>query len=258
MTRGRTTYQSAWHCSPAVQWLLAFAATLVFATLCICAVGQDGARPLSVSAEGWGIARAYADEPAASDKSASAESEEAAPNPLDVVPDSPEDAGVGEGNWVDPTQRADNSFIYDTSIQALSDESPLYNGRIVQVQGEVIGDCVDATDAPGYCWVQLSSNEDTDTSSISVYLSDEQANQIDSYGRYGVTGTQLQVRGEYHQACPEHEGLSDLHATNSAVLEKGYRTPDEFDPDDFFPGIIALMIGFLLMGIFYFARERMR
>ncbi|MBQ3301233.1 MAG: hypothetical protein IJH04_03680, partial [Eggerthellaceae bacterium] len=43
-------------------------------------------------------------------------------------------------NIVDPTQRADNSFIYDTSISSLFEESSLHDGQIVQVEGEVIGD----------------------------------------------------------------------------------------------------------------------
>ena len=43
-------------------------------------------------------------------------------------------------NIVDPTQRADNSFIYDTTIESLFAETSLYDGRMVQVVGEVIGD----------------------------------------------------------------------------------------------------------------------
>ena len=45
-------------------------------------------------------------------------------------------------NLVDPTQRADNSFIYDTTVASLYSQASLYNDRTVQIMGEVIGDRV--------------------------------------------------------------------------------------------------------------------
>ena len=38
-------------------------------------------------------------------------------------------------NLVDPTQRADNSFIYDTTIESLFEQASLYDDRTVQVVG---------------------------------------------------------------------------------------------------------------------------
>ena len=169
-----------------------------------------------------------------------------------------------EQNLVDPTQRADNSFIYDTTIESLFDQSSLYDGRTVQVVGEVIGDRISAGGAGntggegGYCWITLTVTDTEDKSSISVLMSDEQANQIDRYGKYGVTGTILQVRGTYHQACDDHEGVPDIHATNSAVMARGVDHPDRLELDDFLPGIVAVLVGGALMAVFYFARERMR
>lgn len=167
-------------------------------------------------------------------------------------------AAETEDNLVDPTQRADNSFIYDTTIGSLFDQASLYDNRTIQVVGEVIGDRIDAKGASGSCWIMLTSVNEDDPTSISVLLSDEQANQIDHYGRYGVTGTILQVRGTYHQACSEHEGLPDVHATNSSVTQKGIEHPDEFALRDFAPGALAVAIGLALMGAFYVIRERMR
>lgn len=167
-------------------------------------------------------------------------------------------AEEGEGNVVDPTQRADNSFIYDTTIESLFDQSSLYENRTVQVVGEVVGDRIEVNDGTGNCWVMLTSVHEDNATSISVLLSEEQAGQIDRYGRYGVTGTTLQVRGTYHQACGEHEGLPDIHATNSSVLAKGSDHPDTFSLGSFLPGLITVAIGLSLLGLFYVARERMR
>ena len=159
-------------------------------------------------------------------------------------------------NRVDPTQRADNSFIYDTSIGAISEQSNLYDNRTVQVEGEVIGDLINAQ--PGYYWIQLSSRDDNDAATISVFISKDQTAQIDRFGRYGVTGTTLQVRGIYHQACDEHEGLSDIHAANSAVVAVGIDHPDEIHLEDFLPGLVTVAIGVILLFVFRFARERLR
>ena len=167
-------------------------------------------------------------------------------------------ADDGEQNLVDPTQRADNSFIYDTTIESLYEQSSLYENRTVQVTGEVIGDRINASGEPGYCWITLTATDSEDKSSISVLLSEEQANQIDRYGKYGVTGTILQVRGIFHQGCSEHDGLPDVHATNSSVVTRGIDHPDAFDINEFAPGLVAVILGFALMGIFYFARERTR
>jgi len=165
----------------------------------------------------------------------------------------------GEENRVDPTQRADNSFIYDTTIDSLFSQPSLYEGKIVQVSGEAIGDIV--VEDPLHrnnCWVTLTSIDAANPATISVFMSHEQAAQIDHLGRYGVTGSTLQIRGIYHQACAEHEGTPDVHATNTAVVSRGSEHPDMFEIQDFIPGVVAVFVGLLLMGVYYFIRERSR
>lgn len=181
------------------------------------------------------------------------------PAPASEVPGGPQQAfaeGIGDENLVDPTQRADNSFIYDTTVASLFSQASLYNGRTVQVVGEVIGDRIWAGDDKS--WITLTETNADDKSSISVLLSADQAGQISHYGRYGVEGTTLQVRGTYHQACDEHDGLPDIHVTTSSVQATGADQPDTFHAADLVPGMIALIIGVALMGAFYFARERTR
>lgn len=164
----------------------------------------------------------------------------------------------GDQNLVDPTQRADNSFIYDTTIESLFEQASLYDDRTVQVVGEAIGDRISAGGSDEGCWITLTVIDSEDKSSISVLMSNDQANQVDQFGKYGVTGTVLQVRGIYHQACDDHDGLPDIHATDSSVVTKGVVHADSFDAREFVPGFFAIAIGVALMAAFYFARERMR
>ncbi len=186
------------------------------------------------------------EDPSSSDSAASA-----TPEPATSV-----DANAE--NIVDPTQRADNSFIYDTTIEDILAETSLHDGRIVQFVGEAIGDRV-LDDASGkYCWVTVESMADGSDANISVYMTVEQAEQIDHFGRYGVTGTTLQIRGTFNQACSNHEGLVDVHATNVGVMARGVEHPDTLNLSNFGFGIFLIIIGAALMAAFYFVRERMR
>ena len=165
----------------------------------------------------------------------------------------------GETNNVDPTQRADNSFIYDTTIDSLFSQPSLYEGRTVQVVGEAIGDIVAETPLnKKRCWVTLTAIDVNSPATISVVISTSQKKQIDHLGRYGVTGTILQVRGTYHQACPDHEGIADIHVTTVEAIERGIEHPDLFDLNDFVPGIFTVCLGLILITAYYIVRERTR
>ncbi len=159
-------------------------------------------------------------------------------------------------NAVDTAQLPDSSFIYDTSIPDLSTADTYYDRQTVQVTGEVIGDTIEAGADDRHCWITLSSTGGA--SSVSVYMTDEAAAKIDSFGKYNVKGTTLQVRGTFHLACSEHDGASDIHAQVVTVTERGKAMPDAFDAWSFVPGVVAVVIGLALMAVFYVLRERQR
>ena len=179
----------------------------------------------------------------------------------DAGADTPEGASQVDddpNNRVDPTQRSDSSFIYDTNIASLAKTAALYNTQTVQVIGEAIGDIIaDETDA-NLVWVSLTAIDGNESAAISVLMTKAQSQRIDALGRYGVRGTILQVRGIYHQACSEHEGLSDVHADHVAVVEKGVMSPDAFDARDFVPGILLVVVGLGLLAAFHVVTERQR
>ena len=158
-------------------------------------------------------------------------------------------------NAVNVTQLPDSSFIYDTSITDLSTADTYYDKQTVQVTGEVVGDRITAGDGR-HCWLQLASSSDSST--VSVYLTNESADKVDTYGAYDRKGTTLQVRGTFNLACPDHDGASDLHAQVVTVTEKGKATPDEFDINAFIPGVVTVIIGMGMMVVFYLLRERQR
>lgn len=158
-------------------------------------------------------------------------------------------------NAVDLQQLPDSSFIYDTSILALSSADAYYDEQTVQVTGEVVGDWINGDDGR-HCWITL---EDPDTgATVAVNMTYESATKIDSYGKYNETGTTLQVRGTYHLVCNDHEGASDLHADAVTVVKVGKATSDTLNLQEFIPGAVLVVLGLALTGIYTLIRQRQR
>ena len=180
-------------------------------------------------------------------------------------------------NAVNTQQLPDSSFIYDTSIGDLARADSYFDNQTVQVVGEAVGDAIRSGLDGRHRWITLSAEGDSST--ISVYMTSEQAAKVDTFGRYGAQGTTLQVeqaakvdtfgrygaqgttlqvRGTFYLVCPDHDGISDLHAEVVTVVSRGEEAPDEFDASAFVPGIATVAVGLVLLGVFYWLRERQR
>lgn len=184
---------------------------------------------------------------------ASSEDAEANTASITLVPD---DDWLERGNAVLPLQLPDSSFIYDTSIQELSNADPYLDNQTVQVTGEAIGDSIRASLFGRSRWVTLSPVGSSAT--VSVFMSEESAAKIDAFGRYGVRGTILRVRGTFYLVCPEHDGATDLHAEEVTVVKPGESVHESFKWRAFVPGIILLAIGFVMVFVFSRISERRR
>lgn len=161
-----------------------------------------------------------------------------------------------DGNVVNPLQMPDNSFLYDTSIYDLINADPTYEGSTVQITGEVVGDAVHALEDPGKTWLTLSSTDEKAPGSISVLVDDDDVRLVDTYGAFGTTGTILRVKGTYHLSCGEHEGIMDVHADSVSAVTEGQTYHEEFNFDDFVPGIFVCAVGLVLSIAYYIMRER--
>ena len=164
----------------------------------------------------------------------------------------PEEILSSEDNAVNQTQVPDSSFLYDTSIDALASADVFYDNTTVVVTGEVVGDRRSAGIGSDSSWITLYSlkkgaAEQYNPSSIEVCVSNSLADTIDTYGRYGVRGTYVQVSGTYHLACADHDGLSDMHADSLSIVRKGAQQSNPFDVTMFLPGVIAVLAGLLVM-----------
>ncbi len=210
-------------------WLAVLVAT-VFALICIgVVVSGNGAKDVNVLP---------ADEIAAVDAEADASSE-ASPNRVNTA------------------QLPDSSFIYDISIEELANADRYIDRQTVQVTGEVVGDRIIAENDRDFCWITLQSIEKSDTE-VAVYMPVASAKAIDTYGAYGRHGTQLQVRGTFNLACDDHQGSSEIHAENVAVVAKGSTERLPFDPAGLIPGMLLILAGSISMLVYNVLRERQR
>ncbi len=160
-------------------------------------------------------------------------------------------------NRVYVNQLSDGSFLYDTSIADLSQADSYYEGQTVLVKGEVVGDRINDESNGDYCWITLQDDADT-PSTVAVYMSKEQSNVIDTYGKYGTEGTQLQVRGTYHLECPIHQGLSDIHAEEVSALQEGHKVSMDPHMGVWIAAIMVCLVGVGLMALYHVRRERLR
>ena len=151
-------------------------------------------------------------------------------------------------NEVYVNQLSDSSFLYETSIADLAEADSYYEGQTVLVKGEVVGDRVND---------EFRENNEASPSVVAVFMTKEQSSIIDTYGQYGTVGTQLQVRGTFHLECAEHQGMSDIHAEEVAALQKGYDSKPAPNNRILSFGILACVIGAVLMVAYYIRRERM-
>lgn len=160
-------------------------------------------------------------------------------------------------NVINESIGSDSSFVYETEISALNNQPHLYDKRTVQVTGEVVGDLIKAED-PNYCWLIIQELSTGSDAQISLYVTPLQAQKIDMFGRYGVRGSIIKATGMFQEVDPELEGSQSLRTSELEVLEKGVITKPPFRLELFAPGICAVLLGCVVLYVFYRAHERQR
>ncbi len=166
-----------------------------------------------------------------------------------------DDEGQAKSNRVYVNQLPDSSFLYQTSIADLAKADSYYEGQTVLVQGEVVGDRINDEMQSGNCWITLQDSEAANPSVVSVFMTIEQSSVIDSYGHFGMKGTELQVRGTFHLECSEHQGMSDIHVEELSALASGESECPQVNISILAAGIVAVVAGLALLYVYYKKRE---
>ena len=162
---------------------------------------------------------------------------------------------ASEHNQVYVNQLSDSSFLYETSIADLAQADSYYEGQTVMVKGEVVGDRMNDEADPSRCWITLQDDEEI-PSVVSVSISKDKTQIIDTYGAYGSKGTTLQVRGTFHLECQEHQGMSDIHADEVSALAEGQLTAPAANPRILVFGVLSVLVGLALFAYYHYRREQ--
>lgn len=161
-------------------------------------------------------------------------------------------------NEVNTGQLPDGSFIYEAKIADLSANSTYYDNQTVQVTGEVVGDRIREESDGSRCWITLSALRGENAGTVQVLVTKTQADLIDSYGRYGVTGSKVRVMGTFHANCGSHEGLEDIHASDLSVEDAGQSSPDVLDGSKLAGAVALVAAGLALLLLYRRYRARSR
>ena len=145
----------------------------------------------------------------------------------------------------------DESVVVETRIGVLASVNRALENTTVRFSGEAIGEALAADD--GYKWVNVADASDT---AVGVYMTEEQASQIRTYGDYHHVGATLLVTGTYHIACGQHQGELDVHASDVQVLDHGSWLIYSIDAGELGLGLLLCALGLIFVLVFVVLRQR--
>jgi hypothetical protein len=102
------------------------------------------------------------------------------------------------------------------TINDLVNNSKRLNKNIIVIEAEVIGEELERGE---YSWLNVNDQ----TNAIGVWVKQEDADQLVYYGDYHHIGDKVRIIGQFNQACSEHGGEMDIHATAVTKIEDGYQ-----------------------------------
>jgi hypothetical protein len=139
-----------------------------------------------------------------------------------------------------------------TSIATLNSAGEELHGQTVRFKGEVIGDVIYGSE--GKVWLTVRDEH----GAISVIVSADLVAQIADFGRYQVRGDTVEVSGVFHLSCSEHDGLTDVHATELDVVASGGPESQPFDIRLLIAGLVLAGVGAVLSVVYRLLVERSR
>lgn len=162
------------------------------------------------------------------------------------------DAGA-QASVPDASEPSSSDTYRSVEISDLLSATERLNGRSVKFSGEAIGEPITADD--GHKWVNVMA---VDKSMIGVYMTNEQAAEIEHYGMYRMTGDTVLVEGSYQIACPDHNDEIGVHADAVSVSAEGASYERSWSMTLFTWGVVLGGVGSVLFAITMLRRGRLR
>jgi len=126
-----------------------------------------------------------------------------------------------------------------SKLEDLVNSSAAYDGQLVTVQGEVVGDVMIRGD---YAWINITD----EGVAIGIYAPAELVRELVP-GRFNTRGDQVRITGFFYRSCPEHGGDMDIHLTTVRVVQQHHSVEHALQRWKFtLAGILALGYGAIL------------
>jgi hypothetical protein len=143
--------------------------------------------------------------------------------------------------------QSDSIVIPQVNVRILLEAPDTYDGQSVKISGELIGQALHQKHG---VWFHLLDDEG---SAIGIWAQKEDLPPFTYYGKFGIQGDRLSLRGVFHKACLLHGGDTDIH-----LLEVEEHHPGRvLDLDRVNPlkwcTLLALLVIFLGL-LFYISR----
>lgn len=165
-------------------------------------------------------------------------------------PDAPGTLGAAQVPASELDETMVGNVYREIEVADLVESTERFDGEKVAVEGEVMGSPVDAGD--GHVWVNIES----DGRMVGVFMTQEDADAIGFWGRYGTVGDTVSVRAGFHYACSDHAGALDLHAERVDVTAQGHAEDYPWNPAWMYAGCVLATVGLLVIGVRYWLRRR--
>ncbi|MHC1735575.1 MAG: hypothetical protein AB9921_07915 [Erysipelotrichaceae bacterium] len=125
------------------------------------------------------------------------------------------------------------------TINELVENADMLDGVVVTIEAEAIGEVMERGE---FAWVNINDG----TNAIGVYVPIAEAKKIAFFGDYQHTGDTIRFSAIFHNACYEHGGEMDLHASSITIVEVGSL---RIHPIDSLKVIVFGFLAFLTLGI---------
>jgi hypothetical protein len=123
------------------------------------------------------------------------------------------------------------------AISQLIEKAKEFDGQIVTIKGEAIGDLMKRRDG---AWLNVS-----DGTAIGIFFEKNkiEAPSLKYLGNYQNTGDQLEVTGVFNKSCLYHQGELDIHCVSVKVLVPGKSIAHPISKKKV-ELVLALLVGF--------------
>jgi len=134
-----------------------------------------------------------------------------------------------------------------------------YDGKVVTIQGQVIGD---GMVRGSFAWVTIDDDPFSNKSveeggalvgmsniSMSVWVPSADIEPIRFYGGYKHQGDIVRVTGIFHRADPEHGGDTDIQATRFEIVRQGHSIRHSIQ----YPKLIAVILLCAVIALLWYA-----